>query len=308
MNTNQKAYLKLSAAMAIAGSSVVVGKLIVQSFPIFLANALSLAISSIILLTLLIRHEKGIPSIGKKQKFILLCQALTGVFLFRVFLFFGLKFTTAIDSGIITSSTPALIGLISFFFLKEKLGWKTSVGIGLAVLGILSINRPQTSLTVASGANSFLGNLLVFGAVVNEALYTIFTKTTSLKVTPLTASTSVSVLGLLMFLPLALYEAKGFDFSTVSLTDWLPIIYYGSAVSVIAYVLWFQGISKVPASVAGVFSGVMPVSTLLLSFVILKEPFVRSHLVGIVCVLLAIGLIAISSQKVKGEQDSRNSY
>jgi drug/metabolite transporter (DMT)-like permease len=298
INANQKAYLELSAAMAIAGSSVVVGKLLVDSFPVFLANALSLAISSVILLSLLFVQEKGIPAIGRQEGLVLLYQALTGVFLFRVLLFFGLKFTTALESGIITSTTPAIIGLISFFFLRERLNWKTSAGIGLAVSGILIISVLGTSLKAASGIDPLLGNLLVFGAVISEALFTVFAKATS-KLTPLTTATSASVLGLLMFLPLALHEARSFDLGGVSLTGWLPIIYYGTVVSVLAWVVWFQGVSKVSASIAGVFSGVMPISAVLLSSVILREPFLWSHLIGVLCVLLAISLITIGSRQVK---------
>jgi drug/metabolite transporter (DMT)-like permease len=297
MDTKQKAYLELSVAMVIVGSSVVVGKLLVGSFPIFLANALSLAISSLILLVLLFRQEKGIPAISRQQGLLLLWQALTGVFLFRVLLFCGLKFTTALESGIITSTTPAVIGLISFFFLKERLNWKTSTGIGLSVLGIITISVLGTSLETASGTNPLLGNVLIFCAVVSEALFTIFAKAASTKAKPLITCTSASIFGLLMFLPIALHEARTFDFSSVDLIDWLPILYYGIVVSVIAYILWFQGVSKVPANVAGVFSGILPISAIVFSYVILRERFLWLHLGGVLCILLAIGLITIDSHE-----------
>jgi drug/metabolite transporter (DMT)-like permease len=285
--------------MAIAGSSVVVGKLLVDSFPIFLANAFSLTISSVILLALLFKQEKGIPALSRRQGLVLLCQALTGVFLFRVLLFWGLKFTTALESGIITSTAPAVIGLISFVFLKERSNWKTLTGIGLAVVGIFIITVLGTSPKAVSGNNLLLGKFLVFGAVISEALFTVFAKATSIKLTPLTTATSASTFGLLMFLPLAMHEVRSFDLGSVSLTGWLSIIYYGSVVSVLAWILWFQGLSKVSATAAGVFSGVLPVSAVLLSCVILREPFLRSHLVGVLCVLFAISFITIGSKQAK---------
>lgn len=90
-------------------------------------------------------------------------------------------------------------------------------------------------------------------------------------------ATAVSVLGLLLFLPLALYEAVAFDFTAVSWTEWLPIFYYAIVVTVIAFILWFQGVIKVPASTAAVFTGILPVSAVLLSYLILQEPFAWSH-------------------------------
>ena len=58
------------------------------------------------------------------------------------------------------------------------------------------------------------------------------------------------------------------------------------------YLLWFGGLSKVTASTAGVFTGVLPVSAVLLSYLVLGEPFSWAHPVGIACVLGAILLIA----------------
>ncbi len=95
-----------------------------------------------------------------------------------------------------------------------------------------------------------------------------------------------------MFLPLAIFEARAFDFSRATLADWIPVVYYGIVVTVVAFILWFRGLAKVPANTAAVFTGVWPVSAVLLSYIILKEQFVVSHLLGIACVLLGIGLIA----------------
>lgn len=91
MHKNLSAYLQMTLAMAIVGSSVVAGKLIVASFPV-----------------------------SKREWAILFLQALTGVFLFNIFLLYGVKFTGSVESGIITSTTPAMVGIISFLFLKER--------------------------------------------------------------------------------------------------------------------------------------------------------------------------------------------
>ncbi len=107
-------------------------------------------------------------------------------------------------------------------------------------------------------------------------------------------ATVVSVFGLLLFLPVAIYEAAAIDFTAVSWAEWLPILYYAIIVTVVGFILWFQGVQKVPASTAAVFTGIMPVSAVLLSYLILQEPFAWSHIWGGLCVL--IGLILIVRQ------------
>lgn len=294
------AYMKIALAMAIVGSSVVVGKLIISSFPIFLASELRFIIATVILLPLLLQKEKRFPSINQKYLFILFLQAFTGVFLFNIFMLYGLKFTTAIEAGIITSTLPAVVGLVSFLFLKEKLTIKKGLGIIFAVVGVLLINIVGDEV---GNNNSLLGNLLIFGAVLGETLFITLGKSVSNKVTPLTISTMMSIFGLIMFLPFSIYEAKDFDFSSVSIVDWMNVLYFGIVVTVLAFLLMYQGLSKVPASSAGVLTSVLPLSSIILSFFILKEEVLLPHVLGMLLVFVAI--FVISKDSVGNESEAK---
>lgn len=284
------AYSKIALAMAIVGSSVVAGKLIISSFPVFLASELRFVIATIILIPILLIREKRFPSIQPRDFLSLFFQALAGVFLFNVFMLYGLKFTTAAKAGIITSTLPAVVGLVSYLFLKEKLSAKKILGMILAVLGVLSIN--VVGGESGNPLDSLFGNLLIFGAVVGETLFITLGKSVSKRVSPLTISTMMSLLGVVMFLPFSIYEGVRFDFSTVDLLDWMNILYFGVVVTVLAFLLMYEGLSKVPASSAGVFTSVLPVSAVVLSFLVLKEEILLTHLVGITLVIISILLIS----------------
>ncbi len=295
MNERIRAYIKIILAMVIVGSSVVAGKLLVESFPVFLASELRFLIAALILVPLLIKLE-GIPTLNKKEVCILFLQALSGVFLFSIFMLYGLKYTTAMEGGIITSTLPAVVAIIAFFILKEKPTRSTVIGILLAFLGTLAINISGTFSGVERGVAPLLGNMLIIGAVIGEALFIIFGKSISKRVTPLTISTMVSIFGAILFLPLAIYEATNFPFTEPSIKDWGMILYFGIVVTVIAFILMYQGIEKVPASTAGVLTGVLPISAVLLSSIILKENLLWIHIVGMALVLLAIYLISMDSK------------
>jgi len=284
-----RAYIELSLAMVFVGSTVVVSKVITASFPVFLAVALRFAIAAAILLPMLLKAEHGLPTLGKKDICILFLQAFAGNFLFSILLLYGLRLTSAAESGIILGTVPVVIGLISFLLLGEPLSWYKGSGMLIATIGIVALN---TIGAVPAGAETFplLGNILVFGAVLGEALWTILGKAISGRVTPLTIASLTAAFGLVLFFPFAVYEARSFDIAAVPLLSWTPIVYYGIG-TVGAYVLWYRGVSKVPASTAGVFSGVLPVSAVVLSSVLLKEPVLWSYWVGIACVLLAIILM-----------------
>lgn len=293
MNTSKLAYLKIALAMAIVGSSVVFGKLIILSFPVFLASELRFLVSSIILILLLLLKEKQLPSIGLKDLMILFLQALTGVFLFNVLMLNGLKYTTAIEAGIITSTLPAVVALIALVLLKERLTKRKVLGIIFAVLGVLMINFIGGEL---GDVHSLLGNLLIFGAVLGEALFITLGKLVSNRLSPLTISTMMSIFGLIMFFPFSIKEAKSFDFSSIGLGDWINILYFGMVVTVLAFLLMYQGLAKVSANSAGVLTSVLPLSSVILSFLILKEALLFTHLSGIVFVLIAIFIISKDSE------------
>lgn len=297
MNPQVTAYLKIALAMAIVGSSVVFGKLITSSFPVFLASELRFLISTVILFLLLYYKEGKLPFISKKYVITLFFQAFAGVFLFNIFMLYGLRFTSAIEAGIITSTLPAVVGLTAFILLGEKITKLKSVGILLAVLGVLLFNvfGKDTNLDIAS----LFGNLLVFGSVIGEALFMILGKKTANKYTPLTVSTIMSLFGLLLFLPFSIYEGIHFDFSSVSAIDWINIFYFGIVVTVIAFILMYDGLSKVSASSAGILTGIMPVSSVIFSSIILGEELSVQHLLGIFLVIGAILVISLEQPDKK---------
>jgi drug/metabolite transporter (DMT)-like permease len=277
--------------MIIVGSSVVVGKVITAHIPVFLASTLRLAVGLPVLLLLTYRTNGHLGRLAKRDYLILFLQAFTGIFLFNVLLLYALHYTTATNSGIITSMTPAVIGIISWCFLRERLSRWMGGGIALTVCGVLAINVLGAFSQADQASAPILGNFLAFGAVIGEALFTIFRKMTAERISSLLSATWVTIFGLLIFIPMGLYEARSFDFSRISVGDLLALLYYGMGVTALAYILWFSGVEKVPASTAAVFTGVLPISTVILSALLLGEQSTVAHLAGLVCVLGGIGMI-----------------
>jgi len=105
--------------------------------------------------------------------------------------------------------------------------------------------------------------------------------------------------GFLFFLPFAVIEAVSFDFSGPGLLDWSYVLYYALIVTVLAFYLWYNGVTKVPASVSGIFTSVLPVSAVVLSGVILKEQFTLVHLTGIVFVIAGIFITVLKKEQKK---------
>ncbi|EWH23133.1 DMT family transporter [Bacillus haynesii] len=292
-------YFSLALAMAIVGSSVVVGKLMVKTIPVFLSSGIRFFIAAAVLMILLFWIEKGFPALSKKDVFVLLLQSFTGVFLFSICMLYGVKLTTGMESGIITSTTPMAVGVLAFFLLKEKIEKRMAAGIVLAVIGVLAINLFGAG-GQAGSSFALMGNLLIAAAVIGEAMFTLLAKLLSPHISALAISAFVSLFGFLFFLPFAVIEAVSFDFSGPGLLDWSYVLYYALIVTVLAFYLWYNGVTKVPAGVSGIFTSVLPVSAVVLSGVILKEQFTFVHLIGIVFVIAGIFVTVVKKEQKKG--------
>jgi drug/metabolite transporter (DMT)-like permease len=83
-----------------------------------------------------------------------------------------------------------------------------------------------------------------------------------------------------------------FDFSGISLETWSLVIYTGTFVTVIAVVLLNQAMVEIPTGTSAVFSSLMPVSAVILSFIALNESIHWYHFVGFLFVLAGILLIS----------------
>ncbi|MGO4888958.1 DMT family transporter [Anaerobacillus sp. MEB173] len=297
MSIKAKASIELITAMIFMGSFVVVGKMIVEVFPIYLASGLRLMFALLILLPLLFVVEKGFPKISKNDMWILFVESFTGIFLFSIFLLYGLKYVSAASGGIIISTTPAVIGIIAYLFLKEKLSWKKGAGISIVVIGLISIHVLDHFTGVETSASIWIGTLFMIGAVLGEALMTIFGKVLTSRLSPLAITTWLSIFGFLLFLPFAVYEGITFDFSTVKLTEWLQLFYYGAFISGGVVLLWHQGVSRIPASSAGVYLGILPISSAFLAYVFLKESIFLSQIIGMVFVIVGIMVVTRDSEQ-----------
>lgn len=295
MNIRIKAYIDLSLAMIIVGSSVVVGKLITDSMPIFLSSFLSLLIASLLFLPSIIPLLKS-KQLTKNDYFYLGLQALLGTVLYRIFFFLGLKYIDASFAGILTALQPAMISVLAILFLKDKLSTKEKVGIGLAVTGLVTAYLAN-KITVTINSGLLIGTVLILLAVFGEACFSVFAKKLNKNVSPIAIAGMVTLLSCGLSLPTAIYDIINFNISSFSLFGLGLIAYYGVFLTYISFILWFKGLKHVSASIAGVFTALVPVSGILLSIIFLKETPNIFEFIGGLLIILSIILVVYKNEK-----------
>ncbi len=282
----RRGLLEVVLAMAFAGSSVVVGKLLATRVPVFLSVELSLCAALVAILPAQLARRNELRLLRPRELGYMFLQAVCGIVLFRVFTLYGLHFTSALNAGIITSAAPAVMAILAAVVLGERPGRGPLVGICLSVAGLTAINLWGPS--PAEGRGSLPGNLLVLGATVCESLLTIFRKQSGGRIGSVTNTTVLVAMSAVLMLPFALIDLHRFPLRQIGTVGWLSILYYGAVATVIAYILWGHGALRIPANRTGIATAALPVTAVILSALVLGEPLGPAHVAGSVTVIAGI--------------------
>lgn len=265
-----RAYALLGASMALVGSYVGLSKLLVVVFPVFLLAWLRFGIAALAMAGW-VKRQPGEAALRMRDRRLLFLESFFGNFLFSVCMLFGVSLTSALAAGVIMAAIPAVVAFMSWALLRERIAPRVMAGIACAVGGIalVSLSRHPGGADQAS----WLGNLLLLGAVACEALYVVIGKQLTGNVSAQRISALVNLWGLLLVTPFGVWQALRFDFSAVGPASWWLLLFYSLAASVFTVWLWMTGLRHVPASAAGIFTVLLPVSAAAVGVVFLGERF-----------------------------------
>ena len=280
-------YVMLFFGMALFGSATPLSKLVTKAFPVFIAGGLRVLPAFLVLLPFIkisnLKNYKG------RDRWLLLLIALFGVLGFTAFMLYGMKLVSGVTGSVVMSMTPAVTAILSIIFFKDEVTWKKMLALALAVGGVLILQTRGGG----QGQNHhfWLGIVLILAAVCCEAAYTLIGKALTKNYPPEEISGLSALIAVLCFIPFCIWQYPQLHFEKVDTADWLYLAAYGLIMMGLGSVLWYKGLSKVEGSVAASFMGIMPISALLLSYVLLHEPLQWLHLAGFALVFSGVLLM-----------------
>ena len=308
------AYLFLALSMALAGSYVALSKPLVMALPVLLLAWIRFGIGALAMVHWLKKPPQEAP-ISPATHRLVFFESLLGNVLFSVCMLYGVSMTGAVSAGIILATIPAMIALLSWWWLGERISPRVAMAIACAALGLslLALSKPELSSQVGQRLeadlvqkNRLWGNLLVFGAVLCEAAYAVIGKKLTGALSPKRITALINLWGLAMSTPVGLYLALGFDFGAVPWSIWALVLFYGLAASVGTVWLWMTGLQSVPAARAGVFTVMLPITAALVGVLALGETLgglqllaFAIALIGVVLATLPAGAGPIAAKKAE---------
>jgi drug/metabolite transporter (DMT)-like permease len=198
---------------------------------------------------------------------------------------YGMKYTLASHGALFYATTPIMVFGLSCLFLGERANLMKAGGIVLGFAGVLLVLSDQR---IAISRETLKGDALILIAVATWAAYTILGKKILSRYPPLYVTGASLTLGFLMFVPVGLYPALRQDYSAVSWAGVASILYLALLTSVLGYLVWIWGLSKLEASKVTVLSNLQPILAALLAWFFLGETVTVRFLAGAAAVAAGV--------------------
>lgn len=285
----------LILAQTMVGLNIVTSKLLLSSIPVLILLEIRFALATLILLVLhWITPSKTDDSIKdhllklkNRDWLYILAQSLTAGVFFNCLMLTGLNYTDANVAGIITSVLPAIIAIMAWIILNEKISAQKSLCILFATAGLIVIAYDK--LNGVGDAHSFLGDSIVLLSLLPEAAYYVLCKLYSNRLPIFLTSALLNGINAIILLPVVLFMPWGS--LSISTSDWMILFVIGLS-SGLFYVFWFLGAQRVDGVMASLSTAIMPVATVIIAWGVLGEQLTSLQLAGMSLVILSVFIYA----------------
>jgi drug/metabolite transporter (DMT)-like permease len=203
----------------------------------------------------------------------------------------ALTFTTSSQAGIISACLPLMVAVAAWFFLSESINNKTIIGLILSICGVILLTIFQSRQVDAP--RPVLGNILEVGAMLSACANLILIKKLSSNYGTWSLTGMQIIAGTIFFLPGIKYIINA-DPSIWTMQLVLLLLYLGICVSFLAFGLYNWGISKIKVSRASIFINLIPVTAVILGWLILGETLNSKQMIATIIVISGVFL---SNQK-----------
>ncbi len=269
-------YLKLVITTFFWGGTFVAARYAVQETAPFFAATCRFAIASAVLFLVVVWQSRKsntaipLPS-SRRDVFTLASLGLSGIFCYNAFFFTGLKYTGAANGSLIVAINPILTSVLSAWWLKEHIRPMQVVGLLVSLAGVGVIVTHGDMEVLRSLAFNH-GDLLMFGAPLSWAIYSILGKRALATFSPLVATSYAAFFGTLFLCPAAIFEYELIGGAyRFSLLGWLAILQLALLGTVVGFVWWYQAVQRIGASRAAIFVNLVPLFATLLAALLLGE-------------------------------------
>jgi drug/metabolite transporter (DMT)-like permease len=291
------AYLAIIVTTVLWASSLIFAKIVfVEVGPIvFVALRYTIALPFLLVLTLQHKKKQTLTDVRNNWK-ILLVAGLSGPFISQILQYIGLELTTAGDALLLMNLTPIFAVILAAPVLNEKITSEKIVGLVLATIGAMLIVMNTAPESTTFNLWRLFGDLLV---IVSTFFFAINGITGKISIKSVDAI-STTFYSTLFAIPFIWISATLLDDVTVLLTmsmqAWLVVMWVAIVNTVIGFVLYYESMKHIEASLVQIVLNLIAVWGVLMSIFVLQETVTLLQIIGGAVTVIGV-VIAQMAQK-----------
>ncbi|MBI4408734.1 MAG: EamA family transporter [Gemmatimonadetes bacterium] len=230
-------------------------------------NALRFPLAALTVYLILRRRALIFPSREHVARVLVL--GLLGNIVYQFLFIYGVARTRAGNAALLLAGTPMLTALLSAAVGHERVGARVWLGVLATLAGM--------GFVVAGGAahpelgGGFLGNLLLLGASLAWAAYTVGARNLVDTYGPVPVTAWTLWIGAVGLLLAGLPTLPRVDWSGTPLLVWAAVAYAGALSIGLAYLLWYRGVHYIGSTRTAMYSNLVPVVALAVAWLWLGE-------------------------------------
>ena len=225
----------------------------------------------------------------KREYFKLFFLGLMGCGICGAFPFIAGMTTTMANMGIIYTSSPIFIILLSVLFFKDKINLSRILGLILCLSGVLIIIckgdlRYLINFTFTSG------DLWILGAAVGWAVYSIFLINWKSNLSLMARFTLIAFFGAISLFPFYIIEELFFFKTSINNNFLFWVLFAAISPGIIAFSLYTKVQKYVGASLAGFTLYIFSIYSAIYGIILFNETLFNFHYYGAALVFLGVYL------------------
>ncbi|GAB2190563.1 DMT family transporter [Sessilibacter sp. MAH2] len=270
------------------GSSFFFVEIIVKEIPPITLVALRVLLAAIIL-SLLLFIKKTPLTLNKTTIYIFSVMGLLNSVLPYVLIAWGQQYISSGLAATLNASTPIFSVIAAHFFTSdEKITTNKLTGVVIGFLGVVVM----LSDSINESENLIIGKIAVILAAICYATGAIFSKKANHNnITPLQTATGQMTASAIFLTPMAFVFESPWTLSPPSLLTWGSMAGLVLFSSVLAYILFFQLLTKTGATNLLLVAFLIPVSSIALGVLFLNEILTTKHLLGMLCIGVGLTIL-----------------
>jgi drug/metabolite transporter (DMT)-like permease len=304
MSRTSLAYLAIIVTTVLWSSSLIFAKVIFAEVGpiVFVALRYTLACPFLLAITLQHKKKQTIDDVKSNWK-ILLVAGLSGPFISQILQYIGLELTTASDALLLLNLTPIFAVILAAPVLSEKITNEKVVGLMLATIGAMLIVMNTNPESASFDIWRFLGDLIVIVSTFFFAINGIAGKLAIKSVDAI----STTFYSTLFAVPFIWVSATLLDDVTVLFTmsaqAWLVMIWVAIVNTVVAFILYYESMKHIEASLVQIMLNLIAVWGVLMSILVLNESVTYLQIFGGVVTVIGVVIAQMAQARRKSNKD-----